>query len=159
MADIVSELDSIFQSICPNAENFWRGPDFCHISKRHLHAALHWFEYVANEDRRNLSNPEKRKMLGNLSQDQYNRLSTNDVGEIPETDIKNAIERVSVLIAIFKTSYALVGREHVYSIFSAPNSNPKFNGKSFKENLLSSDSTQPFYVIWKYLYDSFFYNS
>jgi hypothetical protein len=131
--------------------------NFQKVTSAHFKTAMKWFEHISGSDKWNLIEADKRKLLGNISPTKYESLllgNTDDFSAIEKNDV---IERLSILITIFRYLYALVGNDHAYSLFSKPNSNPIFSGKSVKEILLASDSLEQFYMVRKYLIDTSYY--
>ena len=123
----------------------------------HIITAANWFNEICKSEKWKLNEPEKLKILGIIPSRKYECLLSGNFDEIPSDELNHVVERLSILITIFKYLYALVGTDYSYSLFNRPNSNPVFGGKSIKEMLLASDSTEQFYTVRKYLIETAHY--
>jgi len=131
--------------------------NFPDVTRAHVEASMGWFEKLCEKERWNLSLTERATILGGISSTKYENLLHGDLDDFPPSEKNDVIERLSILITIFKYLRALVGNDHAYSLFSRANSNPVFAGKSIKETLLANNSIEQFYVVRKYLLDSAHY--
>ncbi|RYY04590.1 MAG: hypothetical protein EOO53_01905 [Gammaproteobacteria bacterium] len=127
------------------------------LKTTHLTIAANWFNEICKSEKWNLNEAEKLKILGNISSTNYDHLLAGNLSGISSYEINDVTERLSILITIFEYTYALIGTNYAYSLFSKPNSNPILSGKSIKEMLLANNSIEQFYIVRKYLIDTAHY--
>lgn len=118
---------------------------------------IRWFERISESERWNLTEVEKLRLLGDISPIAYGELLAGNENNISLDERNNIAIRLSVLLTIYKLSYALVGNEYFYLLFNKANKNSIFGGKSIKEILLAGNSLEQFFIVRKYLIDVTYY--
>jgi|GEM_PF-6573548 len=121
------------------------------LNAEHLSVSLRWLNLMSVEEKWGLAHEEKLRLLGNISDLEFDSLRNLDErNSLTELAI-SVLERLVLLILIAKNLAAMVGAEQSLKAFNADNSNRIFNYQSLKSYLLDSESVEQFYMVLRYL--------
>lgn len=126
------------------------------LTTEHLKVAMRWLDLISFENKWDLTQFEKLKLLGGISDIEYNSLLTVDESSSLNKLSIPVIERLVLLIKIASSIAALVGSEQCFVAFKNKNSHPIFNSLSIKNFLLDSRSVESYYAVLMYLEDTMY---
>lgn len=124
------------------------------LTQDHLTTSVQWISKMSSPERWNLTDAEVATLLGAIPVETYrDMLQQAEHGE-PIAMNADTIERLSLLLGMWKALQLLVpiGRQDLaFAWFNKPNSSPLLQDKSIKGYLLENNTLESFYTVRDYL--------
>lgn len=124
------------------------------LTQDHLITSIQWIVKMGEHDRWNLTSEEIAALLGGIKVETYQDMRHRAASGLPITMTSDTVERLSLLLGIWKALQLLVPHERpdlALTWFNKPNSSPLLNGMSIKHYLLENNTLEGFYVVRDYL--------
>lgn len=123
------------------------------LTKEHFCVAIKWIAKMSDAAHWNLSETEVAKLIGLDSVVTYSSILKMAEDDALEEISHETVERLSLLLGIWKQLQLFVPHNRVdlaFSWFSQPNKHEMFQNQSIKEYLLSGNSIERFYDVKQY---------
>jgi hypothetical protein len=120
----------------------------------HITAAIGWMSEMCVAENWNISDEEARTLLSLGEHGSFSELRTQAANNETLSLSDETIQRLSLLLGIWKHSQILApaGRKDLaLSVFNRPNSGALLKGQSIKTYLLEANNIDAFYEIKRYL--------
>ena len=124
------------------------------VTQDHLITGILWITKMGSPERWNLTAAEIAALLGGLTVDAHQEMLRRTECGLPITMTPDTVERLSLLLGIWKALQLLVpiGRQDLaFNWFNKPNNSPLLNGMSIKYYLLENNTLESFYTVRDYL--------
>jgi len=124
------------------------------LTQHHLIAGVQWISKMGSPERWNLTDDEIATLLGGISVESYNDIQQRAESSLPITMTPDTVERLSLLLGIWKALQLLVPHERpelAFAWFNKSNSSPLLQNMSIKHYLLEKNTLESFYVVKDYL--------
>lgn len=109
---------------------------------------------MSSPERWNLTTEETAALLGGIEVETYKAMQQRAESGLPITMTPDTVERLSLLLGIWKALQLLVPHERpdlAFAWFNKPNSSPLLQDKSIKDYLLENNTLESFYTVRDYL--------
>jgi hypothetical protein len=124
------------------------------LTQDHLIASVRWISKMSSAERWNLIDAEVAALLGRITVESYQDLRHRADSGLPITTTPDMVERLSLLLGIWKALQLLVPVERpdlAFAWFNKPNSSPLLQNMSIKHYLLENNTLESFYIVRDYL--------
>lgn len=124
------------------------------LTQDHLRAGVKWITKMSEPLRWNLIDTEVAALLGIVPVETYQDLRHRAESGLSIRMTSDTIERLSLLLGIWKALQLLVPPERqdlAFAWFNKPNSSPLLKNTSIKNYLFENNTIKSFYVVRDYL--------
>ncbi|RYY02145.1 MAG: hypothetical protein EOO53_14000 [Gammaproteobacteria bacterium] len=124
------------------------------LTQDHLTTSVQWISKMSSQERWNLTTEETAALLGGIEGKTYKAMQQRAESGLPITMTPDTVERLSLLLGIWKALQLLVPVERpdlAFEWFNKPNNSPLLQGKSIKDYLLENNTLESFYTVRDYL--------
>ena len=124
------------------------------VTQEHLITCILWITKMGNAERWNLTVEEIAALLGGLTVDAYQEMLRRTECGLPIIISADSVERLSLLLGIWKALQLLVPHERpdlAFAWFNKTNSSPILQNRSIKDYLLENNTLESFYKVRDYL--------
>ncbi len=124
------------------------------LTQDHLITSILWVTKMSERNRWNLTPEEIAALLGGITIESYQDMCHRAESGLSITMTPDTVERLSLLLGIWKALQLLVPVERpdlAFEWFNKPNNSPLLQGKSIKDYLLENNTLESFYTVRDYL--------
>lgn len=124
------------------------------LTQEHLVSSIRWISEMSSPDRWGLKDEEVAILLGGIDFKTYEDMKHRAANGQPLTLTIDAVERLSLLLGIWRSLQLIVPvnrQDLAYSWFNTANNSPLLMGRSIKDYLLDIKTVDAMYAVKRYL--------